>query len=592
MLQRVIHPLAAAPPHPLQWTTEPYLSNAAALLALLDGFLSGTALAPPGASLAPGGAALLWASGQSAGGGTGAAAEAAGMPAAAWQELGAVPRSQQERFSSHLVQAAWRFLDRLHASGAAAAGAAEVGSPLAPNVDSDAGAAGAPGLSAQQLAALRQQRGLLLLQRLLLYCLQHAPPGLAQQAAAQAAQLLPLLVADVAVDAAAMQAAAPRLQLLLAATVQCYRTLASQSAAAQRESLSLLSQQQRVAACQAAANAVVDAAPQAFGLQPSTPPAPQQASAAQPAGASQQHQPRRVSTEQQQPQRERPLQELLPLLQPRAVVSAAASTILFMRHCAGQHEAAAAALQAELQAAAEQRQVLVAAAEEDAQQCLGRLRAADRLRRAAGRQAADEATQLRQRQWRDLRRALTSGRGLWAEEERPEGARPLACLRASMHCSVCSQRQALGFPRCAVRTPSTPCRLPPQRPCTLPTHPPLRPRPALEAGWGRRPLPPPPAPAPQLPLAAVSPGLQGCSPAVGEGLFTREPVRSSHPPSSTSTSPSTHTHMPSRPPSHQVCGPAARQRRQQQRRAVERGRGRRRGRTCERRGGAPFGGAR
>lgn len=429
LLSGKAHYPSALLPAPVQWTTEPYVGNAAALLALLDDFLAGTALAPPGASLAPGGTALLWASG--------AVAEAGGsMPAAAWQELGAVPHSQQERFSSRLLLAAWRFLDRVHGSGAAAAAAAEATSPLAPAALGSSGAGGegaagaVPGMSTQQLAALRQQRGLLLLQRLLLYCLQHATPEMAQQAAAQAAQLLPLLLADAAVDAAAAEAAAPRLQLLLAAIVQCYRTLASRVAAAQRESLSLLPQEQRVAACQAAANAVVDASPHAFGLQPSTPPGQQQLGAAQPPA------PRRQSEQQ----RERSLQELLPLLQPRVVVSAAATAVLFMRHCSGQHEAAAPALQAQLQAAAEHRTALVAAAGEDCQQCLGRLRAADRLRRAAGRQAADEAAQQRQRQWRDLRRALTSGRGLWADEEQPEGERAcrLLCCSVRARCCCCA----------------------------------------------------------------------------------------------------------------------------------------------------------
>ena len=33
---------------PLQWSTEPYCSNAAALLALVEDLLAGTVLAPPG----------------------------------------------------------------------------------------------------------------------------------------------------------------------------------------------------------------------------------------------------------------------------------------------------------------------------------------------------------------------------------------------------------------------------------------------------------------------------------------------------------------------------------------------------------------
>ena len=49
--------------------------------------------------------------------------------------------------------------------------------------------------------------------------------------------------------------------------------------------------------------------------------------------------------------------------------------------------------------------------------CVG----ADRLRRSAARQAAEEAQQIVARQWRDLHRSLTSERGLWANEEAPSG---------------------------------------------------------------------------------------------------------------------------------------------------------------------------
>lgn len=169
-----------------------------------------------------------------------------------------------------------------------------------------------------------------------------------------------------------------------------------------------------------------------------------------------------------QQQQLRLVRELLPLLQPRAVVSAAAGSILFMRSCAGVHESAAPAVQDWLEAQQQQQVQLVAAAEEDSSQCLGQLRQADRLRRAAGRQAADEASQLRQRQWRDLRRTLTSGRGLWADEERPEGeaaaCRPWRCgvLRspaAACCCCFCVQRvwpysdPAL-IPRCACCRPA------------------------------------------------------------------------------------------------------------------------------------------
>lgn len=245
--------------HMPQWSTEPYCSNAAALLALLDDFLAGAALAPPGASLAPSGTALVWASDP----GAASAAGDGSIPAAAWQELGAVSRVPHPAFSGRLLLAAWRFLDRLHSSGTVAS---EASSPLAaaaallrPHRSSSTGGSrrastlqrslsesGDEGEGAAvETARLLQQRGMLLLQRLLLFSLQHAPPEMAQQAAAQAAQVLPLLLADAAGEASVAEAVASQLQLLLAAVVQCYQGLASRATvAAQQEQLSLLSHEQ------------------------------------------------------------------------------------------------------------------------------------------------------------------------------------------------------------------------------------------------------------------------------------------------------------------------------------------------------------
>lgn len=392
---------------------------------------------PTGASLAPSGTALLWADPAAASGDAAAAAVAAAagsIPQAVWGELGALPNQGSQpggRFSPRLQLSAWRFLDRLHSSGAAAAAAAEASSPPSPvaqllrlpTIGGSSGQAGSrpaspaagetaslpaasTGLSHQTLLRLQQQRGLLLLQRLLLHALLHAPPEQAQQAASQCGQLLPALLADAAAETAAAEAAAARLQLLLAAVVQVYRSVAARAQQAQQDQLLPLQLQQRLTACEAAANAIVDAAPWVFGLR---------------TAAEQQQQQQQQPRPGQAPAKPRLIQELLPLLQPRAVVSAAQQQLLFMRHCCALHEGAVALLQQQLSEAATQEAQLVGAAEEGSRQCLGRLLAADRLRRAAGRQAADEAAQLLERRWRDLARALKSGRGLWADEERAEG---------------------------------------------------------------------------------------------------------------------------------------------------------------------------
>lgn len=387
--------------------------------------------------MAPSPAALQWADSAAASGD----ASAGSIPPAAWRDLGAAATPQgQAQFSRRLLLAAWQFLDRTHGGGAAAA--AETGSPssamaalvrsaraslgheggagsegsgrrhAASGRGADAGAMA--GLSQQQLTRHQQQRGLLLLQRLLLHALLHAQPEAAQQAAAQAAQLLPALLADVASEAAGSderQAAAARMQLQLGAVVYAYRSVASRARAqAQQEQLLPLQLQQRLGACEAAANAVVDAAPWAFGVQPS--PASGQPGVGEP-------QPPQGQQQQRKP---RLVQELLPLLSPTVVVAAACSALLFMRHTAQLHEGAVAALQTELQAAAQQERQLASMADERRRQCLGALLATDRLRRAAVRQAAEEAAQLRQRAWRDLRRALTCGRGLWADDAPEEGA--------------------------------------------------------------------------------------------------------------------------------------------------------------------------
>jgi hypothetical protein len=192
------------------------------------------------------------------------------------------------------------------------------------------------GLSQQALLRLQQQRGLLLLQRLLLHALLHAPPELAQQAASQCAQLLPALLADAAAETAAAEAAAARLQLMLAAVVQVYRSVAARAQQAQQDQLLPLQLQQRLAACEAAASAIVDAAPWVFGLRPA---ADQQQQAQQQAGGQQQPRPGQAAA------KPRLIQELLPLLQPRAVVTAAQQQLLFMRHCCALHEGAVALLQ-------------------------------------------------------------------------------------------------------------------------------------------------------------------------------------------------------------------------------------------------------
>lgn len=202
-----------------------------------------------GGSLAPAGSALLWADPAAAAGGSAAASGADSVPHAAWQELGASHKKEQQQHISRLVQHAWRFLDRMHSSAAAAAAdaLAPPRSPVAallrlPRSSSNAsdgrgqparrslqlqrgGSSGlggaapvaAVGVTDRQLWGLEQQRGLLLLQRLLLLDLRNSPPEVAQQAAAQAAQLLPLLLADAAADPAAAEAATARLQLLLSA---------------------------------------------------------------------------------------------------------------------------------------------------------------------------------------------------------------------------------------------------------------------------------------------------------------------------------------------------------------------------------------
>ena len=391
----------------------------------------------------PSSAALQWADSNSAAstdGGSSAGAAPKKVSQAAWQELGATARPQGEPPSSRLQQAAWRFLDRLQSTGAAAASTASSpaawppllhafgssmqlsgysrrGSGLALADPTAASAASGPavleGLSGQQAAHLERHRALLLLQRLLLAALQHAPPEAARQAAAQAAQLLPLLLPpdSASDDAAAMAAASsdnagaggepgpgmlpPHLQVLLAAVIQCYRSIAISAVAAQKEQQVQavpLPLQQRLTACTAAASAIV--------------------MAVAPAAAS--------ALLQRSPQRL--LQELSALLQPEVVAEAACQQVLFMQHCCLQYQAAVPQLLQQLASATEQLRQSAGAAEEWGQECLGALQAADRLRRAAGRQAAEEQRQQRRRCWRDLWRGLTSGRGLWAEEEREEGA--------------------------------------------------------------------------------------------------------------------------------------------------------------------------
>lgn len=497
-----------------------------------------------GISPAPSGSALLWAdpaaadavgsggtSGNRGSEGTVPAAVVAApesIPAAVWRELGALPwqkaqqqqqaqQAQQARqeASGHLLLTAWRFLDRLHTSGAAAAAAAEAASPGSPasillrvtrGLAGLAGLAGGNGgggaaglLSEQQLMLLQQRRGLLLLQRLLLQALRHSPPELAAQAAAQAAQLLPLLLSAAGAGAGegpAAEAAAGQLHLLLASLVQCYRDVAARSAAEQQEGQLLpLKVQQRLDACMVAANAVVDSWPAAFGL----PAEPQQQ--AQPAArTSQQHQQQQQHQRWPGQQGSRLMQEMMQLLLPQQVMAAARQQLLFMRHCAGLHAAACPQLQQQMQAAATAQQQRAAAAEEGSRQCLGGLLAADRLRRAAGRQAAEEAVQHRRRRWRDLRRGLTSGRGLWADEERPEGklrlcAELLAGKRFQAANAVGTEAQC--FPH-----------LPPALRLLAPLlWPPCRA--ALEAEQRGGLVPPPPAPAPQLSLPAV--GVLACS---------------------------------------------------------------------------------
>lgn len=280
------------------------------------------------------------------------------------------------------------------------------------------------GMTQQQLAQLQQRRSWLLLQRLLLAALVQAPPEEAQQAAALASQLLPLLLADEAAPEGPTDTAAAWLQLLLAAALQAHSSIASAGQAHAQEALLPLQLQQRLAACEVAARAVVDAAPAAFGLQP---PAQQADAPPQP---------------QRRPQS---LPELASLLQPGRVCTAAAQQVLLMRHAAQLHEGSLTAVHEQVQAASQVERRQAAAAQEDGAQCLGALLAADRLRRAAGRQAADEAAQLRQRAWRDLQRALTSGRGLWAEEERPEGGS--AGLQAV---DCCTSRGSAARLACAV----------------------------------------------------------------------------------------------------------------------------------------------
>ena len=427
------------------------------------------------------------------------------IPVAAWQELGAAPK-QQPQLSSALLQNAWRFLDRLHSSGAAAAAAEAGASPRSttaallgalPAVSEPAAAS--KGLGEQQLLRHQQQRSFLLLHRLLLQALLQAAPERAQQAVAQAAQLLPPLLADAASDAAAAEAAASRLQLLLAAVVQCHRGVAARAAAAQQqEQLLPLSLQQRLAACVAAANAIVHAAPWAFGL----------------------HQPRagqQVALAHAHPQQEgqaqqRSMQEMMGLLQARAVLAAAQQQVQFMRHCCALHERAALELAQAVTAAQARQHVRAEAAQEASQQSLGKLLAADRLLRAAARHAGDEEQQRRARQWRDLRRGLTTGRGLWAEEEDREGeARGRAgCTRFQEsfirldYCLFCLVRPASQYhpPRLLLLDMS--CLL---LRCSLP----------LEAGRNRRPVPPPPAFAPQLPLCSVGGAVGGAAMGGGAG---------------------------------------------------------------------------
>eukprot|EP00887_Chlorella_sp_A99_P003486 scaffold7.g3486.t1 len=294
------------------------------------------------------------------------------------------------------------------------------------------------------------QRSLRLAHRLLL-CGLHAPgargvPLPAAAAAESAAALLPLLLVEGAYGAgelsspgagAAAAAASDfcesRMQLLLAALVQAHRQFVAGAA------IGRAGDGERTAAALVAMNALVAAETAAAVRQLQHAPAPaltahpleRRGSLRVAAGtpAADALAPRRLqqspgAAQLQQQMQQQPLAsaaDLQQLPKPRLVVAAAQQELLFLAHAAARHASAAASLEQARAAAAQRRRQRTAAALDASGRVLGLVCMADRQRRSSARQSAEEQQAGVARQWRDVARGLTAGRGLWAREERPEG---------------------------------------------------------------------------------------------------------------------------------------------------------------------------
>ncbi|GAB4815481.1 hypothetical protein N2152v2_002527 [Parachlorella kessleri] len=111
--------------------------------------------------------------------------------------------------------------------------------------------------------------------------------------------------------------------------------------------------------------------------------------------------------------------EMLRMLRPKAVLGAAAGEVLMMGQAAKDMDATWQALAGQLETSLLAEKEAVQAVRQTAREVLGMSVGADRLRRSAARQAAEEAQKSVARQWHDLHRSLTSERGLWANEEAP-----------------------------------------------------------------------------------------------------------------------------------------------------------------------------
>ncbi|KAK9836952.1 hypothetical protein WJX81_002248 [Elliptochloris bilobata] len=376
-------------------SAEPMRSNAVGLLGILDEVTAGGLVAPPGEALAPAVEAVEWAEAGDSG---------EEIPDAAWQLLGvpapggSLPLHRHLGVDTHrLHQGAWQLVCVLARaleggppgfpraarpageglserggsgghSGARGALAAVIAGFGASSPDSPASDASSPGNSERERLAR-------LAGRLLLHFLRCAAPEVAAQCVAELRQALPLLL-----DAASPWSRA-RLHLLLAAV---WRLGSSQPAA------SGLPGGRRYVAAQALdelAEAAAAALPdEAVGL-PDLP-----------------------------PYYDRAFWDVACMgLAWDQAAAAARSEALLGAHMALCHASAADALAREVDARLRDERAARAAFLGSAREALGLLCAAERARRAAARAAEEEAALGRARAWRDLRRALTGERGLWAQ---------------------------------------------------------------------------------------------------------------------------------------------------------------------------------